>query len=418
MQFGWPMPDRPSLIMAGRATLRVAAIAFAFFLSLAGGAIADNTCRGGQSFSAWLAEVRQDASRAGISERTLSVLVGLTSDDRVLKQDRGQPTLSQSFLEFVDRVVSSDRLARGRALLKKHVETFARIERDYGVPGPVITAFWGLETDYGAFTGGFSSLRSLATLAYDCRRPDHFRAELMDALRLLEGGDLVPEEMTGAWAGELGQVQFTPSNYVKYAVDYDGDGRRDLVGSVPDALASTANYLKAIGWRADEPWLEEVHVADGVPWQEAARANPKPRSLWAAVGITRADASALPADDVTAALLLPMGRLGPAFLGYENFGIFWEWNQSSNYSLAAAYFATRLGGAERLNRGDASAILTSAEMREVQERLNALGYDAGEPDGRLGEITRGGVKQAQVKFGLPADGYPTRELLEFLRKEK
>ena len=243
--------------------------------------------------------VRQEAAGAGISERTLAALDGLTFDDRVLKQDRGQPTLSQSFLDFADRVVSADRLARGRALLKKHAETFARIERDFGVPGPVIAAFWGLETDYGAFTGDFSSLRSLATLAYDCRRPDHFRAELIDALQLLESGDLVPEEMTGAWAGELGQVQFTPSNYLKYAVDYDGDGRRDLVGSVPDALASTANYLKAIGWRANEPWLEEVRVGEGVPWQEAARANLKPRSFWAAAGVTRADGSALPADDVS-----------------------------------------------------------------------------------------------------------------------
>jgi len=418
MQSGWLMSDRPSLVIADQAASGVAAIAFAFLLSLPGVAVADTSCRGGQSFSAWLGEVRDESARAGLSERTLSALDGLTFDDRVLKQDRGQPTLSQSFLEFVDRVVSADRLARGRALLKKHAETFARIERDYGVPGSVITAFWGLETDYGAFTGGFSSLRSLATLAYDCRRPDHFRAELIDALRLLESGDLVPAEMTGAWAGELGQVQFTPSNYVKYAVDYDGDGRRDLVGSVPDALASTANYLKAIGWRANEPWLEEIKVADGVPWQEAARANLKPRAFWAAAGVTRADGSALPADEVPAALLLPMGRLGPAFLGYQNFGIYWEWNQSSNYSLAAAYFATRLGGATRLNRGDAPAILPSAEMREVQERLNALGYDAGDPDGRLGEITRAGVKQAQMKFGLPADGYPTRELLGLLREKK
>ena len=153
---------------------------------------AETSCRGGQSFSAWLSEFRREAEGAGLSERTLSALDALAIDHRVLKQDRSQPTLSQSFLAFVDRVVSADRLARGRNLLKKHAETFARIEREYGVPGPVITAFWGLETDYGAFTGGFSSLRSLATLAYDCRRPDHFRAELLDALKLLQRGDLVP----------------------------------------------------------------------------------------------------------------------------------------------------------------------------------------------------------------------------------
>jgi lytic murein transglycosylase len=323
--------------------------------------------------------------------------------------------LSLSFLDFAGRVVTADRLARGRAMLGTYRSTFARIERDYGVPGPVIAALWGLETDYGAFTGEFSSLRSLATLAYDCRRPDYFRAELIDALRLLDRGDLTPDAMKGAWAGELGQVQFTPSNYLKYAVDYDGDGRRDLVNDVPDALASTANYLKALGWRGGAPWLEEVRTGGQVPWQEAARDNLKPRAFWAAAGVTRADGSALPADAQPAALLLPMGRLGPAFLGYADFGIFWDWNQSSNYSLAAAYLATRLAGAPRLRAGNAPPILPADAMQELQERLNARGYDAGEADGRLGEITRAGVKQAQRAFGLPPDGYPTMELLTRLR---
>jgi lytic murein transglycosylase len=299
--------------------------------------------------------------------------------------------------------------------MRRHARTLAGIERDLGVPGAVVVALWGLETDFGGYQGNTPLLTSLATLAYDCRRPDAFRAELLGALTLLDRGDLTLAEMKGSWAGAVGQVQFTPTNYLKYAIDYDGDGRRDLVSSVPDALASGANYLKSIGWRGGEPWLEEVEVRDGVPWQEAARANLKPRRFWATAGVTRRDGSALPADDLPAALLLPMGRLGPAFLGYRNFLIFWEWNQSSNYSLAAAYFATRLAGAPRLNPGSAPAILSSNEMREVQERLRARGYDGGAPDGRLGEITRAGVKQAQLAFGLPADGYPTKELLERLR---
>ena len=376
---------------------------------------ADTACRNGESFDAWLGKFRQEAAGKGLSRATLAMLDGLSVDQKVLDQDRAQPSLSQSFLDFADRVVSADRLARGRALLKKYADVFAKVERDTGVPGPVIVAFWGLETDYGAFRGNYSSLRSLATLAYDCRRPDLFRAELHDALKLIESGDLKPAEMKGAWAGELGQVQFKPSNYLTYAVDYDGDGRRDLVDSVPDALASTGNYLKALGWRASEPWLEEVRVADTVPWAEAARGIPKPRTFWAAAGVTRADGSALPADDTPAALLLPMGRLGPAFLGYANFAVYWEWNQSSNYTLAAAYFATRLAGAPRLNRGDAPPILALDEMRELQERLNAAGHEAGDADGRLGEITRAGVKRAQLKFSLPPDGYPTKELLEKLR---
>ena len=387
-------------------------------LSEANPALADTSCRGGQDFDNWLDGVREEAGRAGISSRALSALDGITLDARVLKQDRGQPSLSQSFLEFADRILSADRFRRGRAMLERHSETLARIERDYGVPSAVIVAFWGLETDYGGFMGEFSSLRSLATLAYDCRRPDYFGAQLIDALRILDRGDLAPAEMRGAWAGELGQVQFTPSNYLRYAVDYDGDGRRNLVGSVPDALASTASYLRSLGWRPGGPWLEEVRVADAVPWQEAARAIRQPRSFWAAVGVSRADGSALPADSVPAALILPMGRLGPAFLAYENFGIYWEWNQSSNYSLAAAYFATRLAGAPQMNRGKAPAILSAAEMQEVQERLNAMGHAAGDPDGRLGELTRAGVKQAQFAFDLPPDGYPTRELLQKLRGAK
>jgi lytic murein transglycosylase len=270
-----------------------------------GAAQADTSCRGGQSFETWLAEARDQAARAGVSTKALSSLDGVSFDERVLKQDRGQPSLSQSFLDFLDRLVTSERLGRGQSLLKKHAETFRRIERDFGVPGPVLAAFWGLETDFGGYMGDYSSLRSLASLAYDCRRPDYFVAELIAALQILDRGDIAPADMRGAWAGELGQVQFTPSNYLKYAVDYDRDGRRDLVGSVPDALASAANYLKSIGWRGNEPWLEEVRVAEGVPWAESARAIRHPRSFWAQVGVSRADGGALPADTVLAALICP-----------------------------------------------------------------------------------------------------------------
>jgi len=221
--------------------------------------------------------------------------------------------------------------------------------------------------------------------------------------------------MKGSWAGALGHLQFTPSTYMEHAVDLDADGRRDLIASVPDALASAGKYIQALGWRAGEPWLEEVRVTESVPWQEAARAILQPRSFWAAFGVTRADGSALPADNVPASLVLPMGRLGPAFLAYGNFALFWEWNNSSNYILTVAYLATRLAGASPMERGNAPPILSAEEMRELQERLNAMGYAAGEPDGRLGETTRAGVKQAQLAFGFPADGYPTRELLDRLR---
>lgn len=393
------------------------ALASAFMIAgMLGSAAADTSCRGGQGFSSWLSAFRSEAAGAGISARALAALDGVAFDERVLRQDRGQSILSQSFLDFADKVVTADRLSRGRELLGRYGQTLAAVERAYGVPGPVIVAFWGLETDYGAFMGNFSLFSSLATLAYDCRRPDAFRAELLDALRIVERGDLAASQLKGSWAGAFGHVQFTPSTYMKFAVDQDGDGRRDIVGSVPDALASAGKYIQSLGWGAGEPWLEEVRVADTVLWQEAARAIFHERAFWAAAGVRRADGTALPADAVPAALILPMGRLGPTFLAYRNFLTFWEWNNSSNYILAAAYLATRLGGAPRMDRGDAPPILSSDDMRELQERLNAMGYEAGEPDGRLGEQTRAGVKQAQLAFGLPADGYPTRELLQLLRR--
>jgi lytic murein transglycosylase len=377
---------------------------------------ADASCRDGESFAGWLAAFRNEAASAGISARALAALDGVAVDERVLRQDRGQPSLAQSFLHFADRVVTAERLSRGRALLQQHAATLAKVEREFGVPGPVIVAFWALETDYGSFMGDFPLLSSLATLAYDCRRPEAFRAELMDALRILDRGDVRPSQLKGSWAGAFGHVQFTPSTYMKFAVDYDGDGRRDIIDSVPDALASAGKFIKSLGWRAGEPWLQEVRVADTVPWREAARGIFRKRGFWAAAGVSRADGSPLPADAVPAALILPMGRLGPSFLAYENFPVFWEWNNSSNYILSAAYLATRLAGAPRMERGNAPPILSTEEMRELQERLNAMGYNTGTPDGRLGEQTRAGVKQAQLNFGLPADGYPTRELLELLRR--
>ncbi|SER02369.1 lytic murein transglycosylase [Faunimonas pinastri] len=384
-------------------------------VTLSGAAWADASCHGGAGFPQWLGQIKGQAARQGFSPRTLAVLDGLTPDPKVLNQDRGQPSLSQSFLQFSDRMVTSDRLSKGRGLIAANRQVLSRVERDYGVPGPVLVALWGFETNFGTFQGSFDTLRALATLGYDCRRPDFFTGELMNALRLIDRGDLSPAEMKGAWAGELGQTQFIPSRYLEFAVDYDGDGRRDLVRSVPDVLASTANYLRSLGWKRGQPWLEEVRVSDTVPWGESARAIRHPRSFWAKAGIRQADGRPLPGDSLPASLILPMGRLGPAFLAYDNFGIFWKWNQSSNYTLAAAYFATRLAGAPALDRGHAPAILSAAEMKEVQQRLRGMGVDGGEPDGRLGETTRDGVKKAQARFGLPQDGYPTAELLAKLR---
>jgi lytic murein transglycosylase len=307
-------------------------------------------------------------------------------------------------------------MPNGRAKMKQHAALFAKIERTYGVPPEVITAMWGLESDFGALFGKFKILPSLATLAYDCRRGEHFRPELMDALRIVERGDQRVDQMTGNWAGEFGGMQFTPSNYIKYGVDFDGDGRRDLIKSVPDTLASAANYLKQIGWQRGQPWLQEVRVPENMPWREADLDIKHPRSQWVAWGVRAAHGS-LPRDNLPASLILPMGRFGPAFLAYPNFKVFIDWNSAFVYSTTVAYFAARLGGAQPVNEEGAKRVqaISTAQMKELQTLLNQQGFNAGDVDGKLGSGTREAVKKAQIKYRLPADSWPTTELLARLQ---
>jgi len=225
-----------------------------FCIAFAGPSLAASC---GGDFETWLTEFKREAASQGISQRAIaSALDGVTADPAVLSRDRGQRVFSQSFEQFSGRMISADRMRKGTAVLARYAGTFAGIERQFGVPGPVLTAIWGLETDYGVNQGRFSIIRSVATLAHDCRRPDKFRGELFALLRIVERGDMTPGELRGDWAGEIGQTQFLPSSYLKFAVDFDGNGKRDLIHSAPDALASTANYLKSYGWRRGEPWSE------------------------------------------------------------------------------------------------------------------------------------------------------------------
>jgi lytic murein transglycosylase len=243
------------------------------------------SCANRGSFEDWLADFRQKAKNIGITEATLSAaLDNLTLDQNVLSHDRGQGVFRQSFEQFSGRMVAPYRVKRGAALIKKYAPVFHKVEEQFGVPAPVIVAIWGLETDFGANSGNYPTIRSIATLAYDCRRSPMFTAELIDALRLVDAGDLTPEEMRGAWAGEIGQTQFMPSSYLKFAVDYEGNGHRDLIRSVPDVLASTANYLRGYGWQRGQPWGE----------------------------------------------------------GTANFNVLLEWNKSTVYTKTVAYFAQRL----------------------------------------------------------------------------
>lgn len=384
------------------------------FLSSGAAAV---TCQGAAGFPAWLANFKREAVAEGISGRTLSqALDGVTYDSSVIGADRGQGVFTQSFFQFSDRMVAKYRIDQGRALIRKNAALFDRIEQRFGVPAPVIVAFWALETDFGKVMGDKSTVRSVATLAYDCRRPDMFRTQLIAALKILDRGDLTVQTMRGPWAGELGQFQFLPDHYLNYGVDFDGDGRVDLLNDDADALASAANYVLALGWKRGQPWLEEVRVPEGLPWEQADLSIKLPRSQWAQWGVRR-PSGALPADGLTASLLLPMGRNGPAFLAYPNFDIYTQWNNSLVYATSAAYLATRIDGAGPFNRGQGKAIpvLSAAQMKQLQQLLNARGHHVGRIDGILGAATREAVRTEQQRVGLPADSWPTVELIARLK---
>jgi hypothetical protein len=274
----------------------------------------------------------------------------------------------------------------------------------------VIAAFWGLESDFGANMGNLPTLRSLVSLAYDCRRSEMFANETIAALKIIDRGDLSPSEMIGSWAGELGQTQFLPTHYFNYAVDYDGDGHRNMLRSAPDVIGSTANYIaNGLKWRRGEPWLQEVKAPQTLAWDQADLTVKHPRSQW---GVTYADGRPLPSDDLPSSLLLPMGRHGPAFLAYPNFAAYTEWNNSLIYSTTAGYLATRIAGAAPMRKPSAPvAQLPFNDIRELQKLLVRAGYNVGKIDGVLGQLSRTAVKETQMKYGLPADSWPTAELL-------
>ncbi len=373
------------------------------------------SCHKEGSFEAWLAGVKRDALAAGISEKAVAGgLNGVRFDQSIVNKDRAQGVFAQTFLEFSDRMVEGYRVKQAPGRIAKLKSTFQKIEKTYGVPAPVIVAFWALETDFGANIGDGPTLTSLATLAYDCRRPDLFRKQLLAALQIIDRGDLTPAQMRGPWAGEMGQLQFLPEHYFNYGVDFDGDGRVDLLKSSADALASAANFLSQLGWRPGEPWLEEVKVPKDFAWEQADLRIKFPRAEWVAAGV-KGVAKPLASDGLEASLLLPMGRNGPAFLAYNNFNVLLEWNSSLVYTTTAGYFATRLSGAPRVSRGTSVASLSAAEAKQLQTYLTKKGYDVGKIDGIIGEKTREAVKDVQMKLGVPPDSYPTKDLMAKLR---
>lgn len=335
-------------------------------------------------------------------------LQGAQIDPKVLERDRSQGVFRMAFIDFSRRLISKNRLDKGQTLAKTHAETFARARADYGVPPGLLLAFWAFETDYGAVQGDFNTRNALVTLGHDCRRPDLFQPQILAAIALHAKGDM-PTDMTGAWAGEIGMVQMLPADILERGVDGDGDGHVTLKTSVPDALMSGARRLHHHGWQADQPWLVEVTVPDVMDWSLADADSYLPVDQWQTLGVAARNGTIPPGN---ARLILPQGRFGPAFLGYPNFRVLFDWNQSFTYVLTAAYFATRLEGAPPYDPRAPEPGLDDAAMMALQEKLTALGHDVGAIDGILGAGTRAAVRAEQMRLGLPADGWPDQELLD------
>jgi membrane-bound lytic murein transglycosylase B len=372
-----------------------------------------------QDFGTWLNELRSEALASGISANTVqSAFSGVKAPlPRVLALDQSQPEFVQTFTAYMRNRMSDARIARGRKLLQEHADLFARLEREYGVQPQYLVAFWALESNFGDDTGGFSVIDALATLAYDPRRADFFRTELLTALRIIDAGHVTPTAMTGSWAGAMGQCQFMPSTFMSYAKDGDGDGHIDIWRSVPDVMTSAANYLSRAGWQRGERWGREVVLPASFDFTQADPSVRKSVSQWNTLGVRRADGSPLGESDQLGSIVVPAGAKGPAFLGYANFQTIMVWNRSIFYAISVGHLADRFMGASPIQHmpTDEQALARN-DVIELQTRLNQLGFDAGTPDGVLGSRTRAAVREYQLRNALAADGYASYAFLAHLRE--
>jgi membrane-bound lytic murein transglycosylase B len=373
-----------------------------------------------EDFNTWLAALKAEARARGISESTLNTaFADVTSPvDRVLELDRSQPEFTQTFSGYMKNRMSQQRIERGRRMLEEHRDLFARLQAEYGVQPQYLVSFWALESNFGDFTGGFSVVNALSTLAWNPRRAAFFRNELLTALRIIDDGHIAAERMTGSWAGAMGQCQFMPSTFAAYAKDGDGDGRIDIWGSVPDVMTSAANYLSRAGWKAGERWGREVVLPRGFDLALSGTDVRKSVTEWNALGVRRADGSALGTADLQASVVLPAGMQGPAFLAYDNFRTTMVWNRSTFYAISVGHLADRFMGEPDIRHmpAEEERALARNDVMEMQELLNRLGHDVGEPDGVLGSRTREGVRLFQLANALPADGYASFEMLLALRQ--
>lgn len=370
-----------------------------------------------QDFAAWVEDYREHAAAEGIDAVTLAAAFDdVRFQPRIVELDRSQPEFSRQVWAYLDTAVSDQRIRQGRAKLAAHRAAAMRAENRYAVPAEILTAIWGVESNYGSHFGSFSTIDALATLGFEGRRQDFARRELLAALKILQSGDIDREHMRGSWAGAMGHTQFLPSSFLAYAVDADGDGRRDIWGSVDDVMASTAYYLEEAGWQSGQPWGVEVTLPDDFDYAQTELSVRHSSAAWRAQGVTARE-GAWPSFD-EASVIAPAGARGPAFMVGPNFRVIMRYNASTSYALAVATLAERIAGKEGIQGEWPRGLepLSRSQVKEMQRRLNALGFSTGgSPDGIVGPNTRKGLRAYQRSQGTTPDGFPTPALLETLR---
>ena len=374
------------------------------------------------TFAACVEGLKSSALQQGVSSATVDNVLGKARYiERVVDSDRAQPEFNTTFTTYHGQRVTDRRIDEGRKLLVTHRDLLARLQRETGVPPHYLLALWGLETNFGNYFGKLSIPDALTTLACDSRRSEFFGAELLATLKIIDAGDLDADELRGSWAGAIGHMQFMPTTYLAHAIDGDGDGRRDLFGSIEDALSSGGHYLQALGWQKGFRWGREVRLPAGFDYSTTGIEQRQSLSEWASLGVMDAFGKRLPGLDLSAAIVLPTGATGPAFIIYDNFDIIMQWNRSQSYALAVGLLADRINGAGKLKQPlpSVEAIRVSrTKTLALQQTLNELGYESGKPDGVVGPATARAIRGFQASRGLVADGYPNDALFELLSKER
>ncbi|MCY4260050.1 MAG: peptidoglycan-binding protein [Rhodobacteraceae bacterium] len=368
----------------------------------------------GGPFETFLGKVKNEAHRRGHARDTIArFFQSAARDPDVLRMDRNQGIFRKPFIEFSQLVMNEYRIVKGREFADTHGRILAEVQDRFGIQPGVLLSLMALETDYGLVQGDFNTLNALLTLSHDCRRPGLFQPHLFAALHLFERGDFDPVRTTGAWAGEIGMIQMLPADLVVHGIDHDRNGRVDVSASVGDALMTAGNVLQHHGWVRDQPWLIEVDVPDDLDWKTTGLDIFKPISEWARQGVT-IRSSMVPNQGTTAALVLPHGHKGPAFLATRNFLIYLKWNRSLVYALTSAFFATLLSGEDMYREGAAAPQLSLDDTIRLQTLLAGRGHDVGPIDGIIGAKTRAAVRSEQVRLDQIADSWPTAELLSSL----